>query len=168
MLKKVIVGIPVMALMGLIAFVIFINLDSSDSTVGQEEVGGAVAANLDSGENISTGPKEYGLPIEKSRFGEPKDFVLAIHSKWRELEREEQVTLSADSESFALISMTVSEINYLRRNMDGAMIRDFDALQETAYKLTDPAAELSEKERKFLIPLFENQLNKLYETMMNR
>lgn len=169
MLKKGIVGIPLLALVGLFAFVISINQDSSDSARGQEEkMAGTEAANFDSSESALGDPREYGHPIEKSRFGEPKDFVLAIHSQWNEMDWEEQYAISATSQSFDLISSLVTEINYLRTNIDGALSAEFDALQETANKITHPDAELSEKELKSLIPLFENQLNKLYGIMMNR
>ncbi|MCM3611099.1 hypothetical protein M4S82_07510 [Planococcus sp. MERTA32b] len=169
MLKKVVVGVPLLTLVGLCIFVIFLNLDSSDSaSVQEEKVNDTKTASFDSSENVFTDPKEYGQPIENSRFGEPKDFILAIHREWSEMARGEQNDISSGSESYGLISALVTEINYLRANIDGALTAEFDALQETAFKLTDSSVGLTEKERTSLIPRFENQLNELFSVMMNR
>ncbi|MFD1030607.1 hypothetical protein [Metaplanococcus flavidus] len=105
MLKKVVVGVPLLTLVALFIFVIFINLNSFDSaSVEEEKVNAANAVSIDLSETVFADPKEYGQPIEKSRFGEPKDFIIAIHSEWSEMDTGEQYAISFGSESYGLIS----------------------------------------------------------------
>ena len=57
----------------------------------------------------------------------------------------------------------VPEINFLDSQLNSQWKWKFDALQETAHQLTSPVFELSQEGRNKLIPIFEEDLNRLYE-----
>lgn len=168
LLKKTIVGIPLLTLALLLGLIISVNLADSDSPIVHEEIEEKEPKVLEMSRDNPANPKAHWFQPEGGSSGDPKDLVMEVHAAWHNLSIEEQYTTSPDSESYQLIASVVRAVNKVSSNIDSSLTVQFDAFQETAHQLTSPVIELTEEERRALIPRFDSQLNSLYEIMMNR
>lgn len=168
LLQKTIVGIPLLTLALLTGLIISVNLADSDSPVVHEEIEEKEPEVLEMSRHNPANPKAHWFQPEGGSSGEPTDLVMEVHAAWHKLSIEEKYTISPDSESYQLIASVVPAVNKVSGNVDSSLTVQFDAFQETAHQLTSPVIELTEEERRALVPRFDSQLNALYEIMMNR
>lgn len=168
MIRKVIIAIPFMTLVGLGVIITLINMDDADDLIVQEDpIEAAAPEKLEMSEHNPFNPKYKGNQTTESSFdGTVEGFLTDVYMAWTEFEGEEKYDHSVSSTSYGLVASVVSEVNYLEPQIADEWMWKFEELRETAHQLTSPLMELDYKERVVLIHEFEEGLSKLYQKIV--
>ena len=168
MIRKAIILIPLLVLVGLAGVITAVNMgDSTVSEVQAEPEEVSEVEELEMSRHNPANPKSYGQQaIESSFDGTIEGFLASVHQAWHELTEEEKYEDSVYSANYDIIASVVPEINFLDSQIANEWQWKFDALQKTAHQLTSPVIELSQEERNELISVFEEDLNRLYEELV--
>ena len=170
MIRKVIILIPMLVLAGLAGIILAVNTGDSTATEAQEEPEEvAEVEELEMSRHNPANPKSYGQQPARSAFdGTVDGFLSEVYQSWHELTEGEKYDISVSSSSYDIVASVVPEINFLDSQLNSQWKWKFDALQETAHQLTSPVIELSQEEQNELIPVFEDDLNRLYEEFVGK
>lgn len=144
MIRKVIIAVPFLTLVGLGVIITLINMDDADDLVVQEDpIEAAASEKLEMSEHNPFNPKYKGNQKMESSFdGTVAGFLTEIHIAWTEFEGEEKYDHSVSSPSYGLVASVVSEVNYLEPQIADEWMWKFDELRETAHQLTSPVMGL--------------------------
>ncbi|EGA90400.1 hypothetical protein GPDM_05216 [Planococcus donghaensis MPA1U2] len=152
MLRKIVIGVPFIILIGLILIILKVNVEDSNTIVIKETEEDVANENemwkkenlsADSSEIVAEGP------------------IQLIYKSWSRLSEKEKLNVSSSSKSEEILSSVgPTTIEIIPEVMDATYFK-LQALRETANRLTSNE-ELSEEKRIVLTNEFETQLNSLY------
>ncbi|ANU23273.1 hypothetical protein [Planococcus donghaensis] len=152
MLKKIVIGVPFIILIGLILIILKVNVGDSNIIVIKETKEDVAKENemwkkenlsADSSEIVAEGP------------------IQLIYKSWSRLSEKEKLNVSSSSKSEEILSsVDPTTIGIIPEIIDSTYYQ-LQTLRETANRLTSNE-ELSEEKRIVLTNEFETQLNSLY------
>lgn len=166
MLKKIVIGVPLLALTWLVLLAISVNIGDSDSPVAEE----VAIEEKDALEKykFANFEEEEAYQISYTSYSDFESFVNGLYSTWNSLEVEDRYAISSSRDHAQVISSVIPESNHWKMNIETyQMNSQFKRLKETAYKLTSPDIELTKEERATLISWYESQLNDIYIDFRN-
>lgn len=166
MLKKIVIGLPLLALTWLVLLAISVNIGDSDSPVAEKvEVEEKDALEKYKFANFE---EEEAYQISYTSYSDFDSFVNGLYSTWHSLEVADRYAISSGGDHAKVISSVIPESNHWKMQIETyQMNSQFKRLKETAYKLTSPGIELTREERATLISWFESQLNDIYIDLRN-
>lgn len=167
MLKKIVIGVPVLALTWLVLLVISVNIGGSDSPAAEE----VAVEEKDALEKykFANFEEEEAYRISYTSYSDFESFVNGLYKTWNSLKVEDRYAILSAEDHAQVISSVIPESNHWKMNIETyQMNSQFKRLKETAYKLTSPDIELTGEERATLISWFESQLNDIYIDLRNQ
>lgn len=166
-MKKIVIGVPLLALTWLVLLAISVNIGGSDSPAAEE----VAVEEKDALEKykFANFEEEEAYRISYTSYPDFESFVNGLYSTWNSLEAEDRYAISTGGNQAQVISSVIPESNHWKMNIKTyQMNSQFKRLKETAYKLTSPDIELTGEERDTLISWFESQLNDIYIDLRNQ